>query len=111
MARGVRKHEPLELLGICDRRIRAERTDLTKCAKRVYTAVPADPQTIGQHIHRRRVDEGLTQKQLAARWSIWRATLGSWEADHYEPEGRKRAKVVAWLGFDPRDEPQPLRQA
>jgi hypothetical protein len=29
--------------------------------------------------------------------------LGSWEANHYEPEGIVRARVITWLGFDPQD--------
>ena len=92
----------MELLGICDRQITVQRGDETRRRKRVRTPLSAKPTTFGEHIHRKRVDEGLTQKQLAARWGIWRATIYGWEAGHYEPEGNKRAVVVAWLGFDPR---------
>jgi transcriptional regulator with XRE-family HTH domain len=57
--------------------------------------------TIGEHVHKKRLAEGLTQGQLAALFGVWRSTLGSWEANHYEPIGKVRAQVVAWLGFDP----------
>jgi len=39
--------------------------------------------------------------QVARLLGVWRATLGSWEANHYEPTGSVRARVIAWLGFDP----------
>ena len=32
---------------------------------------------------------------------VWRSTLGSWEAGHYQPEGNVRRRVIEWLGFDP----------
>lgn len=102
MARALLQQRSLELLGIRDRQIAVHIDDETRRRKRVRTPLPAAPKTLGEHIFRKRVDEGLTQKQLAARWGIWRATLCSWEANFYEPEGRKRAKVVEWLGFDPR---------
>ena len=63
--------------------------------------MPTDPKTIGEHVHKKRKELGLQQWQLALLLGVWRATLGSWEANHYQPEGKVRDKVIAWLGFDP----------
>ena len=63
--------------------------------------MPTAPNTIGEHVHKKRKELGLHQWQLAKMLGVWRATLGSWEANHYQPEGRVQDRVIAWLGFDP----------
>lgn len=99
----MRQHDPLELLGNCERQIRHTRSDQKRRYKRIRTPFPKKPTTLGQHIHRKRLDAGLIQRQLADQLGVLRATLGAWEADHYQPEGKMRAKITAWLGFDPRE--------
>jgi DNA-binding XRE family transcriptional regulator len=90
-----------QLLGICDRRIVVARPAWSKVFHRLRTPVPVEPKTIGEHVHKKRKELALQQWQLAQQLGVWRATLGSWEANHYGPEGKVRARVVAWLGFDP----------
>jgi len=63
--------------------------------------MPTLPKTIGEHVHRKRIEAGLTQAQLARQLGVWRATLGSWEANHYQPLGKVRDLVIAWLAFNP----------
>jgi len=70
-------------------------------SRRTRTLRPVAPTTLGGHVHKNRIEAGLTQGQLAAVFGVWRATLGAWEAGHYEPTGKVRDRVVAWLGFDP----------
>jgi DNA-binding transcriptional regulator YiaG len=67
----------------------------------VRTVVLTTPTTIGEHVHKKRKELELHQWQLAKTLGVWRSTLGSWEANHYQPEGRVRDRVIAWLGFDP----------
>lgn len=98
----MRQHEALELLGNCERKITVGRPRWCKVFHRVRTSVPTEPKTIGEHVHVKRKALGLHQWQLCKILDVWRATLGSWEANHYQPEGRVRERVVAWLGFDPR---------
>jgi len=100
LARAVRKHVSLELLGNDARTIKVRRGDFDD-SRRTRTLRPIVPKTIGEHVQKKRTGEGLTQGQLAATLGVWRATLGAWEANHYEPTGKVRARVVAWLGFDP----------
>jgi DNA-binding XRE family transcriptional regulator len=101
--RRLNQHGSSQLLGICDRQIVVARPAWSKVFRRVRTPLPAEPKTIGEHIHKKRKELGLQQWQLAQELDVWRATLGSWEANHYEPEGKVRDKVIAWLGFDPRE--------
>jgi DNA-binding XRE family transcriptional regulator len=92
----------LELLAFCDRKITVARPAWCKVFHRIRTPVPTAPKTIGEHVHKTRKDLGMHQWQLAQELGVWRATLGSWEANHYQPEGKIRDRVIAWLGFDPR---------
>lgn len=102
----------LELLGNCARTITVARPAGSKVFHRLRTPVPMAPQTIGEHIHRKRRKLGLPHWQLAERLGVCRAMLGSWEANHYQSEGGVRERIVAWLGFDPRQrEDQTQQQA
>ena len=99
----MRQHAALALLGNEARTVRVRRTAFDD-SRRTRTLRPVTPRTIGEHVHKKRIEAGLTQGQLATMFGVWRATLGSWEAGHYEPTGKVRDKVVAWLGFDPDSE-------
>jgi DNA-binding XRE family transcriptional regulator len=100
----LRPQEALELLAICDRRITTPRPAWCKVFHRVRTPLPAEPKSIGEHVHKKRKELGLHQGQLAKILGVWRSTLGNWEANYYQPEGEVRARVVAWLGIDPRQQ-------
>jgi chromosome segregation ATPase len=91
----------LELLGIRERILRVRRADKRRLGKRVRTPFPESPRTLGQHIHRKRLEAGLTQGQLGAQLGVWRSAVGSWEADHYEPQPPVRARVLAFAGLGP----------
>ena len=99
----MRKHDTLELLGNCERRILVSKPLSCNSFRRVRTPLPTEPKTIGEHVHTKRVRLGLTQKELGGQLGVWRATLVAWEGNHYQPEGRVRDRVIAWLGFDPRE--------
>jgi predicted transcriptional regulator len=66
------------------------------------TPLPTDPKTIGEHLHKKRHDLGLTHRQLADPRGVCLPTLNRWEANLHQPTGKVGARVVAWLGFDPR---------
>jgi len=93
--------QALELLALCDRKITLARPAWCKVFYRVRTPVSSIPQTIGEHIHWKRKTLGLHQWQLAGFLKVCRSMLGSWESNHYEPEGLVRGRVITWLGFDP----------
>lgn len=62
---------------------------------------PAEPKTLGEHIRRRRLDQGLTQRILAERWCVRSETIAAWELGRTGPGIRQMAKIVRFLGFDP----------
>ncbi|HTQ31167.1 MAG TPA: helix-turn-helix domain-containing protein [Opitutaceae bacterium] len=95
------KQPASQLLDICDRKIVVARPAWSKIYHRVRTPLIANPKTIGEHVHKKRKELGLQQWQLAKLLGVWRSTLGSWESNHYQPEGKARQRVIAWLGFDP----------
>ena len=97
----VRSHAALELLGFCERQVVVALPADSTSKRRVRTPLPHSPATLGDHVLTKRKDLGLPQGQLARLLGVWRASLGSWEANHYEPTGSVRARVIAWLGFDP----------
>ena len=91
-----------ELLGICERKIMVKRPAWCRVASIVRSPFPTDPKTIGEHLHKRRAELGLTQRQVAAQMGVWLATLVCWEGNRHQPTSKARARIVAWLGFDPR---------
>jgi len=101
LARHVRQSGALELMGNCERKIVASRLAWSKVYHRVQTQVTDKPKTSGDHVHKKRNELGLHQWQLAKVLGVWRSTLGSWEANHDQPEGRVCVRVIAWLGFSP----------
>lgn len=62
---------------------------------------PNDPQTLGKHLRRRRLDLGLKQRVLADRWGICAATIEGWEADTTRPQSAHWPRIIEFLGFDP----------
>jgi DNA-binding XRE family transcriptional regulator len=63
---------------------------------------PQRPQTIGDHLRRRRLDLGLEQMDVAKTLRVHRASVQNWENNLYEPTAHMCAKIHAFLGYDPR---------
>ena len=60
---------------------------------------PEYPTTLGEHIRKRRMDEGLRLKDLAQRWDIDEGSLINWEKRGRLPSVAKRSLIDAFLGF------------
>lgn len=65
-------------------------------------AYPTEPRTIGEHLKRRRLDLGLTQREAADALSANVATLYTWEKNRKEPDRRHLPGIIRFLGYDPR---------
>ena len=63
--------------------------------------VPRKPQTIGEHLRRRRLELGLLQAQSARRLGVSTVTLSLWEWDKVYPTWPQQPKIIAYLGYDP----------
>jgi transcriptional regulator with XRE-family HTH domain len=60
-----------------------------------------EPQTIGEHIKKRRLETGLTQAQAAARLGVSASALLHWETGKKLPLPRMLGQLTSFLGYDP----------
>jgi transcriptional regulator with XRE-family HTH domain len=69
-----------------------------------------NPQTLGEHLKKRRRELGLLQREAAERMGISRDTYVNWERGKTEPVSAQFRPVVAFLGYDPTPEPETLAE-
>ena len=66
-------------------------------------AYPAELNTLGDHIRKRRLDLGLTQCEVAEKLGVTESTVWNWEASHSSPQLRFIPRIIAFLGYSPYD--------
>jgi transcriptional regulator with XRE-family HTH domain len=69
-----------------------------------------NPETLGQHIKKRRHALGLSQSQAALRLGVSAATILNWERGKRVPLPRMLGSVIPFLGYDPFPEPATLSE-
>ncbi len=69
-----------------------------------------EPKTLGEHIRKRRLGLGLTQKQAADRLGITEVTVLHWEKGQTEPSIVAMPRILSFLGHDPFPEPNNLSE-
>jgi transcriptional regulator with XRE-family HTH domain len=57
--------------------------------------------TLGTKLKRRRLEQGLRQKDVAPRLGITHATLVNWERDQTAPDVARYPAIITFLGFEP----------
>ena len=62
---------------------------------------PAQLNTLGDHLRKRRLDLGLLQREVAQKLGVTESTIWNWEANRSSPQIRFILKVIAFLGYDP----------
>lgn len=67
---------------------------------------PHEPKTIGEHIRRRRLDFGLTQRILARRLGVRSETVRLWELGRARPLPGHYRRIVGFLAGDPERPPR-----
>lgn len=68
------------------------------------------PKTLGEHIRKRRLELGLTQKQAGARLGATAVTVLHWEKGQTEPRIEAMLGIICFLGYDPFPEPRTLSE-
>jgi DNA-binding XRE family transcriptional regulator len=63
---------------------------------------PANPQTLGEHLKKRRIDLALFQKDVAQRIGASVASVWLWENNQAQPEVKWTPAIIAFLGYNPR---------
>jgi hypothetical protein len=82
-------------------------TPLTRKSQRTKD-YPENPQTLGQHLKKRRRELGLLQREAAALMGVSTATVVLWEKNRARPVAAQFRPLVEFLGYDPTPEPQTL---
>ena len=62
------------------------------------------PQTVGEHIKKRRLELSLEQEQVATEVGVTWLSVSNWERGVYRPTKKAMIPIIAFLGYDPRDE-------
>jgi DNA-binding XRE family transcriptional regulator len=88
------------LLGICQR-ILHSRIPAISAHFREINRYPTNPKTIGEFLRQKRIQEEWTQSQMAEKLGVCLTTIVKWERNVSMPPERLRARIVAYLGFDP----------
>jgi transcriptional regulator with XRE-family HTH domain len=68
------------------------------------------PQSLGQHLKKRRKELGLLQREAAERMGILKDTYGNWEKNKTTPVASQFRPVVEFLGYDPSPDPTTLAE-
>ncbi|MGD0201859.1 MAG: recombinase family protein [Bryobacteraceae bacterium] len=63
--------------------------------------IPTQPQTVGDHIRRRRLGLKMLQKDVAAQIGVDKTSAFNWEANTAAPEIRYMPAIIRFLGYNP----------
>ena len=69
---------------------------------------PKHPKTIGEHLLKKRLENGLFQKDVAKSIRVAIYTIIGWEKGSSMPEVRYYPAIFEFLGYDPFPEPKTL---
>src|SRR5579862_1799743 len=87
------------MLPICNRTVRVPRKDISPVWTRSFP-VAKQPQTLGEHLRKKRFDSGLRQSEVAKRLDVSDRTLSVWECDRTYPAWEYWPRIVSYLGYD-----------
>lgn len=71
---------------------------------------PAELNTIGDHLRKRRLDLGHLQREVADRIGVTACTIMYWETGRAFPAIRHIPKIITFLGYSPFNEPKTLAE-
>lgn len=64
---------------------------------------PRELRTVGDHLKRARLLQGLVRREVATALGVSGATIKSWEAGITTPRAALRERIARFLGYDPGD--------
>ena len=62
---------------------------------------PQHPQTVGEHLRKRRAELGLLQREVAELFGVTRYTIIQWEDGRSKPALKDTPALIKFLGYDP----------
>jgi transcriptional regulator with XRE-family HTH domain len=63
--------------------------------------IPVAPQTVGDHIRKRRLALKMFQKDVAEQLGVNKTSVFNWEANTSAPEIRYMPAIIRFLGYNP----------
>lgn len=69
-----------------------------------------EPQTLGEHLKKRRKKLGLLQREAADRMQVSTDTVVNWEKDRTRPVPAQFRPLIQFLGYDPTPEAKSLAE-
>ena len=63
--------------------------------------IPVWPQTVGDHIRKRRLGLKMLQREVAEQLGVEKTSVFNWEANTSAPEVRFMPAIIDFLGYDP----------
>lgn len=63
--------------------------------------IPVVPQTVGDHIRKRRLGLKLLQKDVAEQLGVDKTSIFNWEGNRCSPEIRYMPAIIDFLGYNP----------
>lgn len=73
-------------------------------------AIASEPQTLGEHVAKRRKELGLSQREVGKRLGVSAQTVLNWEKGKTEPPVAGIPAILEFLGYDPLPEPETLAE-
>ncbi len=70
--------------------------------KPLSPAYPKEPQTLGDHIKKRRWDLKLEQADVARSLSVTMETISNWENNHSDPQIKYYPAILKFLEYSPK---------
>jgi len=72
------------------------------CGRKLKSSkYPKQPNTLGDHIRKRRLDLGLFQKQVAEQIGVSEETIYRWESNESSPQVKFIPAIIKFLGYNP----------
>ncbi len=92
------------MLPFCDRTVSVERKDVAPVWTRSFP-IAKEPTTLGQHLKKKRFLAGVRQSEAALKLGVSSRTLSLWETDRVYPDWAFQPRLIAYLGYDPFNDP------
>ena len=70
------------------------------------SAYPKELRTLGDHIRKQRLDQGLFQKQVAERMGTSEDTIYRWERNESKPQIQFIPAIINFLAYNPLSPPE-----
>jgi DNA-binding transcriptional regulator YiaG len=69
------------------------------CKVQKPSNIPQNPTSLGEYIKKRRLEQGLSQKELSEMLNVNECTIWNWENNYFKPQKRFIPKTIEFFGY------------